>query len=115
MSVGPEARTGLLMVAALLVGLVGPCICGPSAAVTQAAHGCCDAEAGLKPAPLDCCAGCSLSLRAQESGLLRASSPWALLPSAPSAAEPTLRQSVARLSSRLQALVVPSPPPVLRV
>lgn len=115
MSVGPQARIGLFVVAVLLVGLVGPCLCAPRATLAGA-HGCCDSHAGLKPAPPDCCADCSVSLRAKESAPLRASSPGAALASALGSAEPVLHRSAAPLPlRRLVSLVVPSPPTVLRV
>lgn len=56
----------LVVLTALVVGLVGPCLCDLRAAETRAAHDCCDPEMGLKAAAPDCCATCTATLRAPE-------------------------------------------------
>jgi hypothetical protein len=54
----------LMALAALVVGLVGPCLCALRAAETRAAHDCCEPEQGLKAAAPECCATCTPTLRA---------------------------------------------------
>jgi hypothetical protein len=106
----------LFVVAALVVGFLGPCVCPLAAAAPNpAVHDCCGAEAGLKPAPADCCAGCSTLLRGQDSALLRdAPLPASLAPTS-GLAEPFLRPIALPRAARLTSLVVPTPPNILRV
>lgn len=59
----------LVVLAALVAGLVGPCLCAPRPAEARAAHDCCDGEMGLKAAVPDCCAACAATLRAPEAAL----------------------------------------------
>jgi len=69
----------LVVLAALVAGLVGPCLCAPRAAETPAAHDCCDRGMGLKPAAPDCCATCAATLRAPEAALTDTGAPLAFL------------------------------------
>ena len=50
MSIARQARASWLVAAALLMGFIGPCVCGPVLAATPSAA-CCDGTEGLKPAP----------------------------------------------------------------
>ena len=54
----------LVVLAALVVGVVGPCLCALRAAETRAAHDCCDSEMGLKAAAPECCTTCTATRRA---------------------------------------------------
>jgi hypothetical protein len=56
----------LVVLAALVAGLVGPCLCAPRQAEARAAHDCCDGAMGLKAAAPDCCAACAATLSAPE-------------------------------------------------
>jgi hypothetical protein len=56
----------LLVLAALLTGAVGPCLCAPSAGSAEASHDCCAPAAGLRAASADCCTTCVVPLRAPE-------------------------------------------------
>jgi hypothetical protein len=100
---------------AILVGLLGPCVCAPAAAVAPAAHGCCDAEAGLKPAPADCCAGCSTSAGDQASALLREAPPSVGVAPISSLAAPFVHRVASPPAPRLTMLVGLTPPTILRV
>lgn len=105
----------VVMLAALLVGLVGPCLCALRATETRAAHDCCDPEAGLKAAAPDCCATCTATLRAPEAAFTEKGDPSAI----PAAVALPLRIApvalVASLSG-LDASLDPSPPrTILRV
>ena len=101
---------------AILLGLLGPCVCAPAAAaMAPAEHGCCEAEAGLKPAPADCCAGCSTLARDQASALLREASLYVSLAPTASLAEPFVHRVVLPPASRPGVLVALSPPSILRV
>ena len=112
---GRGGGIGFLVVAAILAGLVGPCLCGPASVYESAAsHACCETGVGMKPAS-DCCTGCALSLRAQDPGLVRAGADHGALAPAPHLDAPVLRPRVTALSPRPRAALVPSPPPVLRV
>src|SRR5438046_1539300 len=46
----------LVLLATLVAGLVGPCLCGPRGAEARGAHDCCEPEVGLKAASAGCCA-----------------------------------------------------------
>ena len=59
----------LVVLAALVAGLVGPCLCAPRPVEARGAHDCCDGAMGLKAAAPDCCAACAAILRAPEAAL----------------------------------------------
>jgi len=106
----------LFVLAALVVGFLGPCVCPPVAtAPNPAEHECCGSEAGLKPAPADCCAGCSTMLRGQDSALLRDAPLAAGLAPTCGLAEPFFQPIALPRAARLTTLVVPTPPNILRV
>lgn len=105
----------LLVLAALVVGVVGPCLCALRAAETRAAHDCCDPEMGLTAAASDCCTTCTATLRApapavpekDDASVITAVVvlPLRIVPAA-------LVASVSRLDASLDA----SPPPtILRI
>lgn len=105
----------LMVLAALGLGLAGPCLCAPRAAEARAAHECCDRELGLKAAAADCCTSCTASLRAPEAAFPEKGDasaipavvalPWRIASAAPF-------ESV----SGLDASPDPSPPPtILRI
>ena len=108
----------VVVLAALLVGLVGPCLC--AARVTEsrarAAHDCCDPEVGLKAAVPDCCATCTATLRAPEAAFTEKGDASAIAP--PVVALP-LRIAPAALVASLFGLDAthdPSPPrTILRI
>jgi hypothetical protein len=105
----------LVVLAALVVGVVGPCLCALRAAETRAAHDCCDAEMGLKAAAPDCCTTCTATLRAPAPAVPEKDDasaipavvalPLRLVPAA-------LVASVARLDASCDAS---SPPTILRI
>ena len=104
----------LVVLAALVVGLVGPCLCAPRATET-APHDCCDPEMGLKAAAPDCCATCTATVRAPEAafpekGDAAANPAVVALPLriAPAAL-------VARMSGLAASLAPSSPPAILRI
>jgi hypothetical protein len=114
MHVGRRARIGLLVLTAMVVGLVAPCICGPSARAAQAAHACCEAEAGWKPAPMDCCSSCS-PLLPQDPWFLRDSPQPSLLVLIPWLGEPAFERTAVSLAPRSALLFALPPLPTLRV
>ena len=105
----------LILLAALVVGVVGPCLCALRAAETKAAHDCCDPTAGLKPAAPDCCETCTATVRAPEAAFPEKGD-HSVIPAETALllrAAPTVR--VAR-ASRLDASLAASPPlTILRV
>lgn len=99
---------------AMVVGLVAPCLCGPAASATQASHDCCAAEAGWKPASMDCCPSCS-PLPIQDSWFVRDSPQPSLLALIPSLGELSLEWTSVPLAPRPARLVALPPLPILRV
>lgn len=104
----------LVVLAALVVVLVGPCLCALRAAETKASHDCCDSTLGLKAAVADCCTSCTVSERAPESAVPERADAAAI----PSVAAIGLRIAsvpfVASVSG-LDTSLAPSPPTILRI
>ncbi len=110
-----RARTGLLVATALVLGLLGPCLCGPAAEASQPdLHGCCPAETGLKLSAPGCCSGCA-TLEAPDSALLREAPPSAGLAPTASLGAPSLHRLAARPPAPSAPLAVLAPPTILRV
>jgi len=115
MSIARRTRVGWLVAAALLTGLIGPCVCGPVLAAMPGAA-CCDTTEGLKPAPPECCADCSASIKVRESIVVRSAPPAAILDLARGADGFVLRPLARPPSPRRPPLpVVAVSPPILRV
>ena len=104
------------LVAALVVGFLGPCVCTPLAAAPDPAeHVCCGTAAGWKPAPADCCPACSTLLRSQDSALPREAPPTVCLAPTSGLPQPLRHRIPPPPPSSLRALVVLPPPNILRV
>ena len=114
-SLARTSRTGLLVAMAMLVALVGPCLCGPLASPsTTAAHDCCDRELGWKAAPRDCCAECGATVQKDASGLVRVTAPGSnlasLLP-----VDSAVRVASSVSPAPVAFIRAPRPPTILRV
>jgi hypothetical protein len=105
----------LVALAALVVGLVGPCLCALRAAETRTAHDCCEPGKGLKAAAPDCCATCTATLRAPAPAVPERDDASAI----PAVVALPLRIAPAALVATvcgLDASLDPSPPPtILRI